>query len=175
MSTENVMMIIIVVLIVLIVVFWLMNKRKSYVENFEDAKKTLVADCTNNKNENICKSSMTSDGDCKWFTIGKARVCANPLKLVDNCDINNPKNHKGDDISYQTILNCQNSKTTNGNCEWQSSKGGGGSCLNPATPVVKCEGINDSYTCINSKVSDHRCRWYIFPNRDPKKTKTLCK
>jgi len=34
MSTENVMMIIIIVLIVLIVVYWLMNQRKSYVENF---------------------------------------------------------------------------------------------------------------------------------------------
>jgi hypothetical protein len=34
MSTENVMMIIIIILIVLIVVYWLMNQRKSYVENF---------------------------------------------------------------------------------------------------------------------------------------------
>jgi len=80
MSTENVMMIIIVVLIVLIVIFWLMNKRKSYVENFADAKKNLVADCTADDvkwNRDKCTSSMTSDGDCKWFTIGKANVCAN--------------------------------------------------------------------------------------------------
>jgi uncharacterized protein YgiB involved in biofilm formation len=75
MSTENIMIIIIVVLIVLIVVYWLMNQRKSRVENFI----ITVNKCSDNNNDRAkCNDSReNSNGNkyCYYYSDLKKREC----------------------------------------------------------------------------------------------------